>query len=325
MKHLHNQVEDIYSHSCSIANWQQVYYQITPGKLSCILDFLQLDSAQLYKEQFNKGTAQYGAVPADLLSIAMINRCSKNCSTVQGLPFESGSLYVVGPGKEFMTHTEEGIETIVISLPLDRVQNICETVFPHFSPSKNLLNSISVHKILEPNLFFSAISAIFENIRGTHDGEHKMDAPETALIDALLCTIIGNAEPPPQFLSERVRADIVRRSKELIHEREAVNILTICQRLRVSRRTLQMAFNYVTGNSPLAYLRSVKLGHVRQQIMQNSNSSVGDIAFENGFFHLGRFSGDYKHLFGELPSETRNACLKNRLADVSAGVRHPSL
>lgn len=310
MKHLHNQADDIHSHSCAISNWEQAYYQITPGKLRCSLDFLQLDNAQLYKEQFNQGTAQYGSVPPDLVSIAMVQQSSKHCSTVQGLPFESGTLYVVGPGKDFMTHTEVGIETIVVSLSMDRVRSICEIAFPHMVIQKNLLNSISVHKVQNFEIFLSAIYTIFDNIKNKQDMDIAMDAPEAALIEALLCTIAENNEPMPRFLSEKVRADIVRRSKELIHEGEAVNILHLCQRLRISRRTLQMAFNYVTGNSPLAYLKSVKLGHIRHQILSNNRRSVGDIAFENGFFHLGRFSSDYKILFGELPSQTRNSSLE---------------
>jgi AraC family ethanolamine operon transcriptional activator len=33
--------------------------------------------------------------------------------------------------------------------------------------------------------------------------------------------------------------------------------------------------------------------------------SVKTVAFNWGFWHLGRFSAEYRRIFGELPSETR--------------------
>jgi AraC-like DNA-binding protein len=44
----------------------------------------------------------------------------------------------------------------------------------------------------------------------------------------------------------------------------------------------------------------------RQQLTVASpgQTTVTQVAYDNGFYHLGRFSADYRRLFGELPSKT---------------------
>jgi AraC family ethanolamine operon transcriptional activator len=40
------------------------------------------------------------------------------------------------------------------------------------------------------------------------------------------------------------------------------------------------------------------------KIADPSLTEVRTIAYQLGFMHLGQFSGDYKGLFGEVPSQT---------------------
>jgi AraC-like DNA-binding protein len=50
--------------------------------------------------------------------------------------------------------------------------------------------------------------------------------------------------------------------------------------------------------------------HVRKTLRDSSGiaRNVTEVALDYGFMHLGRFSSEYKKMFGELPSAT----LKNR-------------
>ncbi len=54
---------------------------------------------------------------------------------------------------------------------------------------------------------------------------------------------------------------------------------------------------------PLAYVRDLRLDRVRQDILATTDS-VGTIAYRRGISHLGRFAGDYRARFHELPSAT---------------------
>lgn len=78
----------------------------------------------------------------------------------------------------------------------------------------------------------------------------------------------------------------------------------LCQTLQVSRRALEYAFQQILGCSPNEYIRSRKLTAIRQELKQANPGSVrvSEVASRYGFRHFGRFSSQFRALFGELPS-----------------------
>jgi AraC-like DNA-binding protein len=85
-----------------------------------------------------------------------------------------------------------------------------------------------------------------------------------------------------------------------------VHISEICSEVHVSRRTLHRAFNDVIGIGPVAFLRCRRLCCVHS-ILRSSDpatTTIADVATDQGFLNLGRFSGYYHSLFDEYPSET---------------------
>ena len=74
----------------------------------------------------------------------------------------------------------------------------------------------------------------------------------------------------------------------------------------MSVRTLHAAFQQTFGESPMAYLRRVRLDRVRAELLRRDRCpvSVTDVATRWGFFHQSRFAQQYRDRFGELPSRT---------------------
>ena len=74
----------------------------------------------------------------------------------------------------------------------------------------------------------------------------------------------------------------------------------------MSARTLYSGFSQAYGIGPMAYLKRVKLGRCREDLLAASPDAefVGDIAANWGFYHLSSFARDYRREFGELPSES---------------------
>jgi AraC family ethanolamine operon transcriptional activator len=55
----------------------------------------------------------------------------------------------------------------------------------------------------------------------------------------------------------------------------------------------------------MAYLKSLRLSAARRDLKTaRRGTTVAEIATKWGFFRLGHFSGDYRAMFGEKPSET---------------------
>jgi AraC-like DNA-binding protein len=88
------------------------------------------------------------------------------------------------------------------------------------------------------------------------------------------------------------------------------SVIDLCDRLRISRRTVQNSFRAVTQTTPVNYIRCIRLNGVRRELIgtRADELTIGDAASRWGFFHLSHFAADYQALFGELPSRTRRAC-----------------
>jgi methylphosphotriester-DNA--protein-cysteine methyltransferase len=85
----------------------------------------------------------------------------------------------------------------------------------------------------------------------------------------------------------------------------------LAEAAHVHPRTLLRAFHQVIGMGPIRYLRLRQLNIIRQQLYcaTDDRLTVTQIMQAAGASDLGRVSGSYKLLFGELPSETLRAAL----------------
>ena len=74
----------------------------------------------------------------------------------------------------------------------------------------------------------------------------------------------------------------------------------------VSVRSLHAAFQEQRGESPMAYVRRIRLGRVRAELLRSDPTKVRvtDVAMRWGFVHPSRFAEQYREQFGELPSVT---------------------
>ena len=55
----------------------------------------------------------------------------------------------------------------------------------------------------------------------------------------------------------------------------------------------------------MRYVREARLDRVRNELRRSGGeANVTSVASQWGFTHLGRFAVDYRHRFGESPSQT---------------------
>ncbi len=89
----------------------------------------------------------------------------------------------------------------------------------------------------------------------------------------------------------------------------AISIQSLSSMLSVSQRTLRYAFGEVYGINPSQYLKSIRLLRARRSLQKANprRTTVLREAMRSGFWHLSRFSAEYKRRFGELPSATLRA------------------
>ena len=109
--------------------------------------------------------------------------------------------------------------------------------------------------------------------------------------------------------SRRAGPAPLRRAVEYIdhHAREDVTISEVAAAARVGPRALQTAFRRHRDQTPLEYLRHVRIegAHVDLRAADPTlGGTVGGIAGRWGFKNLGRFAADYRHRYGRPPKAT---------------------
>ncbi|WP_459747618.1 AraC family transcriptional regulator [Pseudomonas sp. 3A(2025)] len=130
---------------------------------------------------------------------------------------------------------------------------------------------------------------------------------ESALIKGLILAQPNNYSEELRHLHADKPPHYLLKAKAFIHAnaKEDLCLEDIEMACGVSRVKLFEGFRSHFGSSPMAYLRKYRLLAIRQQILQDRSArNVSPIAMEWGLNHLGRFSTDYRKLFGETPRDT---------------------
>jgi len=125
---------------------------------------------------------------------------------------------------------------------------------------------------------------------------------------AILQIIFENIDPLKErkkVLESEINANEIRNYIEMNYKNE-ISINDLCNVYKLSESTLRLGFNTLFGLSPKQYHQAYRLGKVHHAFLQNdcSSSTVGNIAYDHGFSHMGRFSDKYKSMFGRTPSCT---------------------
>ena len=113
---------------------------------------------------------------------------------------------------------------------------------------------------------------------------------------------------PSLSLDRTVLPYHVKRALAYMHGNlaEKITLSDVVRACATSERTLLKQFRKCVGVSPLAYLRRHRLHVARRELLKaGSDEAISSIAIRCGYTHLARFAGDYRRLFGERPSATR--------------------
>lgn len=87
------------------------------------------------------------------------------------------------------------------------------------------------------------------------------------------------------------------------HMAEMIALRDLCQACYISARTLQVSFQKVRGCTPLQALQELRLVSLRKLLL--NRTELKEACTLVGLPPSGRMAANYKRLFGELPSQTR--------------------
>ncbi|MEP6720151.1 MAG: helix-turn-helix domain-containing protein [Variovorax sp.] len=310
--------QDAHVHASAVRDWNQTYSQLTAGSLETSL--MQLSSARchVFRERINQRLVQHGEAPKGKVCFA-VPLAIPGAMRMQGREADDNSLFFLRGGEEFMFHMPMGMDMLAITFERDLFDRaLADTQWA--DEIRTLLRQ-PVIKIPMPRfaecsrrlLAMFSEALINDHLGNTPGREHEL---EQALLNELLQMMSDPTCDMTQRQAGSTHSFIVEKCHRmtLSGTMNVPSVIELCERLQVSRRTVQNSFRTVAETTPLNYLRSVRLNGVRRDLMSTraSEQSIGDAASHWGFFHLSHFAADYQGLFGELPSQTKRAVALRR-------------
>ena len=164
----------------------------------------------------------------------------------------------------------------------------------------------------DPRIGAEAVARLREIVSRLAEPETRVspkaaDFWRRAIIDIVTATVL-HSQPPGTVEPIPSATRLTRTAEHYIEAAGArpVHISEICAECGVSRRSLHRAFNEVLGIGPVTFLQRKRLCDIHSALRDSdpATTTISEIALQHGFFNLGRFSGYYRALFDEYPSET---------------------
>ncbi|MDR6957940.1 AraC-like DNA-binding protein [Pseudomonas brassicacearum] len=304
---------DIHVHAATVQEWNQDYNQLTAGLAESSLMQLTTARCHVFREQINQRVVQHGVAPRGKMCFA-VPITVPGSTRMQGREVDDSSLFFLHGGEEFMFHMPMGMELLSITFEREWF----EQALAQTASTKEIGQLLRQPVIRVSSQRFAharrRLLAVFSQALAHEELDSAGDpALEQAMLGELLQLMTDPACDKQQRIASSTRSFIVEKCHRLATA-EMINVPSVnelCQRLQVSRRTVQNSFRSVAETTPLNYLRSVRLNGVRRTLMSTpaSHLSIGDAAAQWGFYHLSHFAAEYQELFAELPSRTTRAAI----------------
>jgi AraC family transcriptional regulator, ethanolamine operon transcriptional activator len=132
----------------------------------------------------------------------------------------------------------------------------------------------------------------------------------------VLDTWLADVTAPDPGFTPAMRHLAAREAESFLRENldRPVSIAELCVVTGVPKRTLMLGFADSFGMPPLAFHRRLRLNAARRDLAGSrpGEATVTDVALHWGFDHFGRFSIDYRRMFGESPIATLRGSSRTR-------------
>lgn len=294
--------------------WHQDYVQLSAGSFQGEIDSITTEKIQLFREAMNRSVDETASARKDSYVIGVPN--VMDGEAFWGLsPICNNSMITLNKNTELTFRTPHNSEISAAVIHAEHLEAYAETImetdlralFRRVRPAEPLLptQAALMRELLNGSVYWTQNPA-------------QASADQAALRhfedDILAACVTALASTRPVNHKEsglRIHRYIVNRVRDRVLATPLCppTIGEICQELRISRRSLNYAFTRVLGITPVTYMRNIRLNRVRAALINNnpSHSTIADTALSWGFWHLSLFSRYYRELFGELPSQTRQA------------------
>lgn len=287
--------------------WNIDEYQIDAGPFKGSIKAILTPFTQLGEVSRSSGVVVKGSGPKDCYVFVYIYGQGKGTVTSNGVPTKINELIVFEYPDHMDTVSTNGHNSVTIVVQKKFFDNEYKKCFGDSFTYDKLIKRIKLKNKMQKHLkdtFIRLISLGMENQVKLKEDTEFLQSIEKRIMQTLFQCIdpVGNVRSLHD--SERY-ANMIRVYLNL-HFTEELTLQQTSKDLHISDRSVRRGFNQLFGMNPKKYLLHYRLGRVHKALLEGTieNNSVQEIAYEHGFYHLGRFPGIYRKMFGENPLDT---------------------
>lgn len=220
------------------------------------------------------------------------------------LRLSRGQALMMNPGEQIDLTYSADCEKVIIKVPEELVRDACLEQRDHV-PSSGIRFERRVIELEQSLGLMRLLDALLLEASETEvDLSHLQLPYRDILIGKLLQQFANNAAVAEEHaVHDRSFAQLLSHIEANI--RQDISVEELAQAGNVSVRTVYNLFAKYLHVTPKLFIKQSKLKSLRRELVNSRTvRNVTEVALDYGFTHLGRFSSDYRKMFGELPSET---------------------
>jgi AraC-like DNA-binding protein len=284
--------------------------QLRPGQFHAQTTRIDLGASFLDVGEYNLAIRARGSIGSEFVTFFFMPRQEGNSN---GFPVNNEQFVAFGSGATADAYGASNPEWMTLTVRRDEWLGFCRDL-DHWAARLDEPRAFSVAP--PPQLMTGLLQTLqsVADLAGTKPTLFSQASVRQFVHQELMSRIRHCLSTTDSTLKKQVkiplhrRYQIVKRAESyvLAHLDRRIYVADLCEYLGISERSLQYAFRGVWGVSPFEYLTVQRLNKARRELRRATpgQTTVTNVAIECGFWHLGRFSGAYKALFGDSPSDT---------------------
>lgn len=289
--------------------------QIAPGRFAVDVAIVSADDVTLYKGHHSVPSVGVTVMDPAYMAFVVARSTSGEECLINGEPASNSTLHMPGPEGSFHVRGS-GREVIGITVRRDDFAEMIAALRGIDLDEVTLADHVLEFAPGVVPRLHAILANIADEVSCGHDAEVCSAAPrDVANVVLGLVTDAYLAGYPRSFSQSRwVQSpqQTVRKAEErfLAAPASQISLADLCKAAGVSKSTLYQAFHGIYGLSPLAYFHKRRLMQARSSLISSSpeRGAVKRAALGVGLTEMGRFSVEYRKLFGESPLATLNSC-----------------
>jgi len=222
----------------------------------------------------------------------------------EDLLLKKGQALMMNPQEKMDLHYSSDCEKVILRIPEQLIKDASYEQSGFVVPS-GVRFARRIINLEESFGFRRLLDALLYEANDTELELNQLQLPyRDLLVRKLLQQFDNNARSQSDFdINDRCFSQLVNYIET--HIKDDLSVEDLAQVGHVSMRTIYNLFAKYFSITPKLFIKQLKLQSVKKEMMSNYDiRNVTEVALDYGFTHLGRFSSDYRKMFGELPSDT---------------------